>query len=172
MATRKLNRMNKISDVAILCTGGTFDKRYDSEQESLLFKGTSATHVILKKAQAKGIRVETIFEKDSLDVNEDDLKALANAIEMSRESKIVVVHGTSRMIETAKYVEKLTAKAVIFIGAMVPHSIDSVESSFNLGFALGVVQQIDEGVKIAMSGEVFSVFEVVKNPSGPRFEFL
>jgi L-asparaginase len=159
-------------NVAILCTGGTFDKTYDPISESLELKGDPAARRILLKAQVREANVSVVTQKDSLDLTEEDLKLICSEIDRISERRIVIVHGTSRMVETANRVKNILDKTIIFTGAMVPSSIDATESAFNLGFALASARILGPGVWIAMSGEVFQLGEVTKNMAAGRFERL
>jgi len=68
------------------------------------------------------------------------------------------------MVETATYLAKsLKEKTVVLFGSMIPYSIDNSDALFNLGVALSAVQLKENGVYIAMNGQVFDFDKVQKN---------
>ena len=170
--SKSLSRQKKIlsKKVSVICTGGTFDKVYDPVGECLVLSGQPAAERILKAAQVQNPSLLTVTQKDSLDLTGSDLDKINEAIETCLQSHIVVVHGTSRLIETSKYIKNSEGKTIVFTGAMVPSSIDATEASFNLGFAMASALLLPPGIWIAMSGDVFSPTEVVKNTRIARFE--
>lgn len=167
---RGMDRSNGSHLVSILCTGGTFDKSYDPIKERLVVSGRPAAERIVTVAQVLGVSVSVAAQKDSLDLTEEELLRIRDSIEKVLEKRVVVVHGTSRLIENAMKVRRNVGKTVVFTGAMVPASIDSTEASFNLGFALAAARILEPGVWIAMSGEIFRPQEVIKNADLGRFE--
>ena len=158
--------------VLVVCTGGTFDKIYDPIKENLVVGARPASQRILRNAKVPGVALVAVTHKDSLDLTKKEIDKICATIERAAESRIVVVHGTSRLTETAQSIPNRLAKTIVFTGAMVPASIDSSEASFNLGFALGAARTLSAGVWIAMNGQIFRPGHVVKNNQAGLFERL
>ena len=160
--------------VLIISTGGTFNKKYNSQSGNLdIVNGGSALAEIAKHTRTS-FEVLNIIDKDSLDMNKSDRATIATTIKNSKYKNIVVIHGTDTMDKTARYLAKQNLKATIVLtGAMVPYSIDPTESTANLSMALGYIQASrQKGVYIAMNGVVDRYQRVVKNREVGRFEIV
>lgn len=157
-------------DVLIVCTGGTFDKVYDPIQERLTVGTPPASERILKFANASAASLVTVAGKDSLDLTAEDITEIYSAVSGAREMSVVVVHGTSRLVENARNCPIVAGKTVVFTGAMVPASVEPSEASFNLGFAVAAARLLDPGVWVAMNGLVFVPSQVIKNREKGCFE--
>jgi len=157
-------------NVSILCTGGTFDKVYDAVKEKLVVSKKPAVELIISAAQTDNIDISLVTHKDSLDLTKEEMISIRKSVYECKNNYIVIIHGTSRLIETSKFLGSVPNKTVVLTGAMVPNSIDPTEASFNLGFALASAKLLPSGVWIAMSGEVFNPDEVTKNINIGKFE--
>ena len=109
--------------------------------------------------------LEVLMLKDSLEMQDDDRELLSQSCNKSKETKIVITHGTDTMVESAQAIaDKLTPdKTVVLLGAMVPYQFKQSDALFNLGCAMSSVQILPPGVYITMNGQVFDYREVVKN---------
>ena len=156
----------------ILC-GGTIDKTYFPEQEAFVFDKTHIKEMI-EQARIPNVdmNVRFLFMKDSLDMDENDRMRIARACKESLAHKILVVHGTSTMIESAKKVaeETVGGKTVVFFGSMFPYELAKSDALFNFGFALSAVQSLDAGVYISMNGKNWEYDQVTKNEELASFE--
>lgn len=116
--------------------------------------------------------IESVCEKDSREITQEDLEKLAKAIEGSAHENILVTHGTFTMKDTAKYLAgKELKKKVILTGSMVPIVGFSLsDAAFNLGYSIASFEGVDLGVYIAMNGGIFKPDEVEKNTELLRFE--
>jgi L-asparaginase len=89
----------------------------------------------------------------------------------SKESKIVITHGTDTMTKTAKVLaEKNLSKTIVLTGAMIPYKFGTSDGLFNLGGAIAYAQSLPKGVYIAMNGQVFEWNKVEKNQIKGIFE--
>ena len=152
--------------------GGTIDKTYNPARE--VFEHTH-THMdqILSQARVErmGISVQELFLKDSLDMTSGDFHLLVEACTVSEYERIMVMHGTSKMVESAwKVAERNLDKTIVFFGAMMPYELAQSDAMFNFGFALSAVQQLSHGVYVAMNGQVFLYDSVAKNEIEAVFE--
>lgn len=109
---------------------------------------------------------------DSLEMNQAHRNQLAETIATTPEDRIVVVHGTDTMVESAKTVmlRCRNTQIVVFTGAMVPASQENSDALFNLGMATAAAQVLNPGIYIAMSGQIFSADKVSKNRERGVFE--
>ena len=88
-----------------------------------------------------------------------------------REARIVIVHGTDTMRDTAAVLGAAAlAKTIVLTGAMVPYEIAESDALFNLGFAIAAAQLSAPGVWVAMNGQVFAWNDVRKNRAAGVFE--
>jgi L-asparaginase len=156
--------------VGIICTGGTFDKTYDPITERLVMRRDPAARQIVEAAQLDNVSIQSVVNKDSLDLTAEEFDLIRRAIRSTRERRLVVIHGTSRLVDSAVSVADTKGKTVVFTGAMVPASIGASEASFNLGFAIACARVLAPGVWVAMNGEVFDPRHVRKNLQAGRFE--
>lgn len=164
--------------VALLITGGTLDKVHNWATEALDFPSKRAapeggTHVteILAEARCAFARVELLFLKDSLALDDADREAVAAAVAAAAEERLVVTHGTSTMAETARALAaRGLGKTIVLTGAMRPFSLGRSDAPFNLGAALMAAQMAPPGVYAAMNGRLFADHEIKKNLSQGRFD--
>lgn len=155
-----------MKDILIINTGGTFNKRYNPLAGALEVPSDSiALEKILKYFYNLSYELKNIIHKDSLDMLESDRKILVELIKNAPQQKILIVHGTDTMDETAKFLEKhICDKCILLTGAMVPLSIDSVEANANFSMALGfLLNKVSNGVYIAMHGLIQSHESIFKN---------
>jgi L-asparaginase len=111
-----------------------------------------------------------MFQKDSLDITDEDRQALREFIEKDDASVYVITHGTDTMADTASVLNSIPGKTIVLTGSLSPARFRTTDAVFNIGMAVGAVQSLQAGIYIAMNGQVFSAGEVVKNRSENRFE--
>jgi L-asparaginase len=156
--------------IAILSTGGTIDKIYfDAKSEYEV--GAPQISGILK---AVGVEVpfttQMVFQKDSLEITDQDRKALLDAVVNTPAERVLITHGTDTMVETASVLAGLPDRTIVLVGSLTPARFKGSDAEFNIGFALAAVQTLPHGVWIAMNGRVFSHNQVRKNRAMNRFE--
>ena len=159
--------------ILFLNCGGTIDKTYDPAAEIFLHAKTHLPEIFARARISPEIKISMreLFLKDSLDMKKKDFEKVAKNCENSAEKKILVMHGTSKMVESAKLVaQKNLAKTVVFFGAMIPFEIGNSDAMFNFGFALAAVQNLPRGVFVAMNGKIFPAAIVQKNSTEATFE--
>lgn len=157
--------------LAILVTGGTFDKEYNELTGDLFFKETHIPEMLALGRALVPVRVERLMMKDSLHMTEGDRRAIAAACLKARERRIVITHGTDTMENTARALAGAVAgKTVVLTGAMVPYKFGSSDGLFNLGSAIALAQVLPPGVYVAMNGRYFTWDEVAKNRKRGVFE--
>jgi len=155
----------------IIATGGTFDKRYDPITGQLVFVDSVLPEALERARLTDPTTFEPLMAIDSLDMNDTHRAQILSACERSAEQKIVIIHGTDTMRETARVLgEAGLQKTIVLTGAMVPYRVASSDALFNLGFAVAVAQLNAPGVLVAMNGRVFSWDKVRKNKTDGIFE--
>ncbi len=164
-----------MNDLRIITTGGTFDKLYDAIKGELTFRESQLPRILQQARLTLSVCLEGPLAVDSLYMSEEERNDIVKYMENSEEERIVVIHGTDTMVETATLAAsggRLGGKIVVFTGAMVPYSLENSDAEFNLGFAIAAVQLLPEGVYIAMGGRVYNWNEVKKNREKGLFERL
>jgi len=157
--------------IALLITGGTFDKEYNELNGELFFKKTHVPEMLNMGRSLVNTRVDTLMMKDSLLMTDEDRQVIAAACKKAKESAIVITHGTDTMEDTARFLAPLIKrKTVILTGAMVPYKFGSSDGLFNLGSALAYAQLQPPGVYVAMNGQCFLWDNVRKNKKKGVFE--
>ena len=157
--------------VAILITGGTFDKEYNELNGELYFQRSHVREMLALGRARVAVRLQTLMMKDSLVLTGADRARIVRACRAAREKRIVVTHGTDTLVETARKIAGgVRDKTVVLTGAMVPYKFGSSDGLFNLGSALAFVQTLPAGVYIAMNGRCFNWDNVRKNRKIGEFE--
>ncbi|MDR2212286.1 MAG: asparaginase [Pseudomonadales bacterium] len=157
----------------ILVTGGTFDKEYDAVSGQLCFNDTHLPQLLAQARCQFAFPITTLMLKDSLDLDDADREVIARACHWVSQQRIVLIHGTDTMTDTAEaLVREGLGKTVVLTGAMVPYVFDQSDALFNLGSAMSLAQVLPAGVYIAMNGEVFRWDKVRKNRELGRFEAI
>jgi L-asparaginase len=161
-----------MSSLAILVTGGTFDKEYDELTGRLFFRDTHVGEMLRLGRARLDVSVETVMMIDSLEMGDRDRALIVERCRARVERSIVVTHGTDTMVETARAIAAagLDGRTIVLTGAMVPYAFGSSDGLFNLGSALSFAQVLPPGVYIAMNGQHFAWDSVVKNRQRGVFE--
>jgi L-asparaginase len=151
-------------EIAILATGGTFDKEYNEFDGTLSFRSSHIQEMLDRGRCRVDVRIRIAMMKDSLELTDEDREQILVACQSCGESRIVVTHGTDTMEHTARFLDgKLDGKTIVLTGAMIPYTFGSSDGLFNLGSALSFVQTLPPGVYIAMNGRLFRPHEVYKD---------
>ncbi len=157
--------------IRFITVGGTIDKVYFDQLSEYQVGAPGVERILQELPLGIEFVVEPILRKDSLDMTTDDRLLVREAVERSPESLIVITHGTDTMIETGKQLLGISGKKVVLTGAMQPANFRNSDAVFNVGFAIGVVQaQPNDGVWIAMSGQIFAPAKARKNRERSVFE--
>lgn len=159
--------------ILIIATGGTIEKSYSEVNETFEFRDDDPLSVLLSNCLRREATYERVLRKDSLDMGNKDRTDILNALEGVSESRILIVHGTSTLTDTAEFLSEMEGlignKTVVLTGSLYPHGLRREETSFNMGLAYGAVQLLDPGVYIAMHGRVLPAGSVRKEPTSGTF---
>jgi L-asparaginase len=156
--------------IKILTAGGTIDKVYfDAKSEYEV--GPPQVVEILREARVTvDYAIESVLSKDSLDMTDEDRQALRRRVAADPCRRIVITHGTDRMIQTALGLRGIPEKTIVLTGSMQPARFKVTDAAFNIGAAVGAVQSLPPGVYLAMNGRIFDPARVRKNLEENRFE--
>jgi len=156
----------------ILNTGGTFNKRYNPLKGELEVPYDNDALDSITSRFTYPLNLAGTVYKDSLEIDAEDRKMMADIILASTEKTFILVHGTDTMDKTAAFLAEVAPEKIIIItGAMVPFSIDPIEATANFAMALGFGEACEkEGVYICMQGSVAPHDKLVKNRSIGKFE--
>jgi len=159
--------------IRIFVTGGTFDKEYN-EIKGTLFFNKSHLREMLKMGRCRlNLKITTLMMIDSLEMKNKDRDLIVENCMKASENKIIVTHGTDRMVKTAELIAKnVKNKTIVLTGAMIPYKFGSSDGLFNLGSSLAFVQTLPPGCYISMNGKCFNWNNVYKNTESGIFEEL
>ncbi|MFM7964883.1 MAG: asparaginase domain-containing protein [Betaproteobacteria bacterium] len=158
--------------LVFLSCGGTIEKIYLPEAGRLGFDRSRVADWAERCRITAPWRAETVMLIDSLEMVDQHRQQLAQKIAQTHESKIVVLHGTDTMAESARttMLHRKEHQTIVFTGAMIPASLGQSDSLFNFGFACAAVQCLQAGTYIAMNGKIFPADRAQKNTAAGRFE--
>jgi len=161
--------------VQVFVTGGTFDKEYNYITGELYFKDTHLKEMFNRGRCEVDIDIKTLMMVDSLEIREEDLTIITHNCTRTPAERILITHGTDRMVETASVLAEanIEGKTIVLTGAMIPYAFGtSSDGFFNLGSALAFVQILPPGVYVVMNGRYFDWDRVRKNRQTGTFEEL
>ena len=156
--------------IAILTTGGTFDKIYFDANSEYSIGEPCISSILDEGNVTSDYRVQSILKKDSLDITHSEREIIKKSVIECEEERIIITHGTDTMVETAKFLEDIKEKTIVLTGAMQPARFKKTDAIFNSGFAYAAALSLENGVYIAMSGQIFNSNNVRKNIDLGKFE--
>jgi len=157
--------------IAILVTGGTFDKEYNELTGELFFRNSHVREMLSLGRSRVPVRIQMLMLVDSLQMTDADRRIILQACREAQEHRLVITHGTDTMEQTAAFLgNQIADKTVVLTGAMVPYRFGSSDGLFNLGSALAFAQVLPPGVYIAMNGRYLSWNDAHKNRLKGVFE--
>jgi L-asparaginase len=157
----------------VFTTGGTLDKVYFDALSEYQVGEPAAMSVFKANRVDLPYEVTPLLRKDSLELTDEDRALICRAVQEAAEDKILVTHGTDTMAVTARDLQQALAgqprKSVVLTGALLPGAFRDTDAVFNLGFALGALQAMAGGVRLAMNGRLFDPAHVRKDREAGRF---
>jgi L-asparaginase len=158
----------------ILNSGGTFNKRYNLLNGALEVPYDNESIERILQSVKSDYDLAGVVYKDSLEMNMNDRKILANIIMESKDDTFIIVHGTDTMHKTAEFLSEIFEdRKIVLVGSMKPFEIDNIEASLNLGMAIGFIKAVAKfGVYICMSGYVEPWQTLQKNSKFGKFEVV
>jgi L-asparaginase len=158
--------------IKFFTTGGTIDKVYFDAKSEFEVGSPQVLEVIKDANVSFEYEIESILQKDSLDMTESDRQLVRQRVATEPCPLVVVTHGTDTMVQTARALMDIAGKTIVLTGSMQPARFRSTDAVFNIGAAIGAVQSLPCGVYIVMNGRVFDPRKARKNVEQNRFEQL
>lgn len=144
--------------IVFIQTGGTIDKDYPRGETDHGYEFQIAdpafqsvlpySHVMFDYSVVEALK------KDSLDITDEDRRALFSTVQSQSADRIVITHGTDTMAKTAEVLSAIADKTIVLTGAMLPEKFVTSDARFNIGMATAAVQSLPPGVYIALYGRV------------------
>ena len=156
--------------IRFITTGGTIDKIYFDALSQFEVGESVVQHILTDGLVDFEYDVVSLFQKDSLEIDDADRQALRDYIEADDASHYIITHGTDTMPDTAAVLSDLDGRTIVLTGALTPARFRTTDAVFNVGMAVATVQVARPGVYISMSGQVFEAGAVRKNRAENRFE--
>lgn len=156
--------------IRFITTGGTIDKIYFDALSKFEVGDSVVQHILTDALVDFEYDVVSLFQKDSLEMTDDDRQKLRDYIDADDASHYIITHGTDTMPETAAVLSDLTDRTIVLTGALTPARFRTTDAVFNVAMAVASVQVAKPGVYIAMSGQVFEAGAVRKNRAENKFE--
>ncbi len=156
--------------IRFISTGGTIDKIYFDAMSQFEVGDSQVRHILMEGLVAFDYDIVPLFQKDSLELTDDDRASLREYIENDDATHYVITHGTDTMAETGGALAGLGDKRIVLTGSLSPARFKSTDAIFNVGMAVAAVQTVQPGVYVAMSGQIFEAGAVRKNRAENRFE--
>jgi L-asparaginase len=156
--------------IRFITTGGTIDKIYFDALSQFEVGESVIEHVLRDGLVDFDYDVVALFQKDSLEIDDEDRKVLRDYVKKDDATHYVITHGTDTMPETARALSDLDGQTIVLTGALTPARFKTTDAVFNVGMAVATVQVAKPGVYISMSGQVFEAGAVRKNRAENRFE--
>ncbi|KYG76324.1 asparaginase [Roseivirga ehrenbergii] len=158
--------------VLFIQVGGTIDKDYPKLNNGYAFEiGEPAISRILERnLLGFDYEIVSLMKKDSLDMTDQDRSEIRDYCLKSENSKIVITHGSDTLVETAKVIGQIKGKTIILTAAYRPERFSNSDADFNVGVAVGGLNNILEGTFIAMNGLLISPDQCYKNEKTGRFQ--
>ena len=160
--------------LALISTGGTIEKTYQSRSGELRNE-TSVLDHMLAQIQVPELQIERIrlMNKDSLEMDAADHARIAGAAleAAERSDGVVVVHGTDRLADSGEATHAMgePAAPIIFTGAMRPYELRDTYAMQNLTEALVAVRLVESAVYVAMHNKVLRFPGVTKDHGAGTF---
>lgn len=158
--------------IKIFTTGGTIDKTYFDQNSDYQIGEPQAGKILAKSNVVFDYTVQTLFKKDSLDIDDADRQLVRDRVAADSATHIIISHGTDSMVETAKVLEGIAGKTIVFTGSMSPAAFSDSDAVFNMGCAVMAVQLLSAGVYIVINGKVFEPKHAKKNVAMKRYELV
>lgn len=156
--------------IKIFTTGGSIDKYYSTHVSDFIVGDPLIAHILQDGNVTVEYEVESLTQKDSLDITEEDRQRIVERVSDDPDHRILITHGTDSVIETAKSLSTISNKVIVLTGAMQPADFKHSDAPFNIGGAILAVQFLPEGVYIVMNGRLFDPFKTRKSVEMDRFE--
>ena len=155
---------NDTVDVKIFGMGGTIDKTvYSYDALNYVVAAPQAERIVSTSNITAKISIESLVQKDSLDLTDEDRALLRRKVQTEPCPRIIITHGTDTVPQSASVLSDIAGKTIVFTGAMLPARFFDSDASFNLGGAVIAAQTLPPGLYLVMHGKVFNPLKVTKD---------
>jgi L-asparaginase len=155
--------------IKIFSVGGTIDKIYFDAKSTYEVGPPNIAQVLSDLSLNIEYSVSSLFQKDSLEMDNEDRKLVLEHVSAAEENLIIITHGTDTMVDTAKVLSKIQHKTIVITGALEPALFKTSDAMFNIGCAIAAVQSLSPNVYIAMNRQIFLHDNVIKDIANNRF---
>jgi L-asparaginase len=159
--------------ILFMQTGGSIDKDYPTGQDddgyNFVITNPAFERILGYVKPSFEHEAQTVLQKDSLDITEEERQKILQACIDSSIDKIIITHGTDTMLKTAQLLSQINDKIIVLTGSMTPELFKNTDADFNLGTAIGSVSLLPPGVYIAMNGLVLPWDKIVFDRGVRRF---
>jgi|WetSurMetagenome_2_1015567.scaffolds.fasta_scaffold15356_2 L-asparaginase len=157
--------------ILFIQTGGTIDKDYPKQMKNYAFEISepAAKQIIERVNPSFEYEIVSLLRKDSMDITKKDKRKILEICAEADSDKIIITHGTDKMIDTAKFLSGLKNKTIVLTGAFTPEKFTNSDADFNVGAAVGAINIVGKGVYITMNGRVFKYDEVKRDKITGKF---
>lgn len=159
--------------ILFLQTGGSIDKDYptgeDNDGYNFVITNPAYERILSYVKPSFEYEFQTVLQKDSLDITEEERKSILQACQDSPANRIIITHGTDTMLKTAGLLGQIKNKTIILTGAMTPELFKNTDADFNLGTAIGGMYVLSLGVYVAMNGLVLPWDKITFDRKTRRF---
>lgn len=162
--------------IQFVITGGTIDSSWFPAKDTTIVNSESGIEKYINKFISPKIEIsyKTISMKDSRDINDDIRCEILNFIKNSYDKNFIITHGTYTMVETGMFLKKhekeLSDKVIVLVGSFWPLEGFSLnDAGFNLGYAVGVLNNLNSGIYVAMHATLFNIENVEKDILNANF---
>ncbi len=172
---------SQIDNIVFLMTGGTIDSSFREQADTAKpyehSRIPSYFRDILGAAPAEEKFVfREICMRDSRELTETDIRALLQESFNQRHKKQIITAGTYALPDLANRHDlmlrrgELPQSKYLFVGAMLPDDVILNDGWFNLGYAMGKLPEIQNGVYVTMHGWATPPANVMKQIQEARFK--
>lgn len=156
--------MDKMN-ITLIQTGGTIDKDYPKSINGWAFEiGAPAyLRIIEKLPKTFKWELKPLMQKDSTEIDDLDRERIKEACQETKNSMIIITHGTDTLIKTAESLSQLKNKTIVLTGAMLPERFSNSDAELNFGMALAGVQSLPYGIYISIQGILAPYNQIDRN---------
>jgi len=164
-----------MKDIQFIIAGGTIDKEYCIIKQENKSREQSCIVEYIRSFVRPDVFIyeQTVTMLDSREFTDATRESIFDAIRSSKSDNIIVTHGTDTMAQTGQFLKSkgIKGKRVILVGAFYPlQGFVPTDAPFNLGFAIGSLGAVKDGVHIAMNMKLFDPDTAMKNHATGKFE--
>jgi L-asparaginase len=159
---------NLKNPVHLISTGGTIDGKYDALDGIVLTEKSYVPQYLKLLEIHKKISFTKIKKlKHSFNLDSKDFLEIFESIKESPHKNIIITVGIYSLQRLAAYLQEnfnqIKEKQIVLTGSRYTlFNDDLTDGSFNLGYALGIINSIEPGVHVALSGSLVAPEKVME----------